>query len=130
MNWLELRIPPVFVVLICALAMRVVARWEQALMFSASTEVAIAVDIGAVIIVALGVVEFGRAKTTVDPTAPEKATHIVDRGVFAISRNPMYVKTTWVIAIPNTPFTTRVWRVVDLGDFGRHPERATWPPFA
>jgi protein-S-isoprenylcysteine O-methyltransferase Ste14 len=37
------------------------------------------------------VASFRRAKTTVDPTRPERASSLVDGGVFAYSRNPMYV---------------------------------------
>jgi len=38
-----------------------------------------------------GVVEFRRARTTVNPLHPEKATAVVDSGIFRISRNPMYL---------------------------------------
>lgn len=37
------------------------------------------------------VVCFAREKTTVNPLSPDEATVLVDSGVFAISRNPMYV---------------------------------------
>ena len=38
-----------------------------------------------------GVVSFRRAKTTVNPLKPEAATALVSSGIYAISRNPMYV---------------------------------------
>lgn len=38
-----------------------------------------------------GVVSFRRAKTTVNPLEPEAATALVSSGIYAISRNPMYV---------------------------------------
>jgi len=39
----------------------------------------------------LGVGYFRKNKTTVDPTRPELATTLVTSGVYAITRNPMYV---------------------------------------
>ncbi|PKH08037.1 isoprenylcysteine carboxylmethyltransferase family protein [Moritella sp. Urea-trap-13] len=38
-----------------------------------------------------GVISFRRAKTTVNPFKPETTTALVSSGVYAISRNPMYV---------------------------------------
>ena len=38
-----------------------------------------------------GVVSFKRAKTTVNPMTPEKASSVVDSGVFRFTRNPMYL---------------------------------------
>lgn len=38
-----------------------------------------------------GVREFRRARTTVNPLQPEKASAIVDTGVFRVTRNPMYL---------------------------------------
>lgn len=37
------------------------------------------------------VVRFRRARTTVDPTAPGSATHLVVAGANRVSRNPMYL---------------------------------------
>lgn len=38
-----------------------------------------------------GVISFRRAKTTVNPLKPETTTALVNTGIYAISRNPMYV---------------------------------------
>ncbi|AWB70858.1 isoprenylcysteine carboxylmethyltransferase family protein [Vibrio cholerae] len=38
-----------------------------------------------------GLLEFRRFKTTVNPMAPDLAATVVDSGVFALSRNPMYL---------------------------------------
>ena len=40
---------------------------------------------------AFGLVEFYRSSTSIDPHKPNKASHLVTRGVYNISRNPMYV---------------------------------------
>src|SRR5690554_7505545 len=39
----------------------------------------------------LGVLEFRSADTTVDPRVPDQSASLVVRGVYRISRNPMYV---------------------------------------
>ncbi len=44
-----------------------------------------------------GVYEFRKAKTTVNPVKPETASLVVDSGVFAYTRNPMYVALLLVI---------------------------------
>lgn len=44
-----------------------------------------------------GVYEFRKAKTTVNPVKPETASQVVDTGVFAYTRNPMYVALLLVI---------------------------------
>lgn len=38
-----------------------------------------------------GIYEFRKIKTTVNPVKPESATSVVNTGVFAYTRNPMYV---------------------------------------
>ncbi len=40
---------------------------------------------------ALGVLEFRRAKTTVNPTTPGSSSSLVTRGVYRHTRNPMYL---------------------------------------
>ncbi len=92
-EWLELRVPPVAVALVLLLAMRLSARWSPGL--PGPTEAAGAVGTalvaaGASFAVA-GAWQFHRHATTVDPMRPDRASRLVDRGVFSISRNPMYV---------------------------------------
>ena len=47
-----------------------------------------AVGLGAAV---AGAISFRRAKTTVNPMKPEKASSLVITGIFGFSRNPMYV---------------------------------------
>lgn len=42
--------------------------------------------------------QFGRAETTVNPLNPEKASSLVTDGIFAKSRNPMYVGLLMLLA--------------------------------
>jgi protein-S-isoprenylcysteine O-methyltransferase Ste14 len=48
-------------------------------------------------VAASGVREFRRAKTTINPTAPQQASAIVSTGVFRLTRNPMYLGMTTVL---------------------------------
>lgn len=45
----------------------------------------------AFIILAIAIGGFGKAKTTVSPLAPEKASSLVTGGIYRLSRNPMYL---------------------------------------
>jgi protein-S-isoprenylcysteine O-methyltransferase Ste14 len=45
----------------------------------------------AVAVVALGITEFRRARTTVNPLRPEQASAMVQSGVYRYTRNPMYL---------------------------------------
>lgn len=44
-----------------------------------------------VLVVAVGVYQFYRAGTTVDPRDPSKSTQLVTYGLYRYSRNPMYL---------------------------------------
>ena len=55
---------------------------------------------------ALGVIEFRRAKTTVDPTKPDTASSLVRTGIYRRTRNPMYlgfllILVGWATAMAN-----------------------------
>lgn len=93
MDVLELKVPPVALVLALAAAMWFVPAAAPSLAFSlpwhAILAAVLAAD-GAAIAVA-GVVAFRRARTTVDPTKPGAASSMVTSGIYRFSRNPMYV---------------------------------------
>jgi protein-S-isoprenylcysteine O-methyltransferase Ste14 len=89
---LELKVPPVAVGVLTAGVMAAAARWPQ-LEFTLPwrTPLALAIALAGVAVAAAGVVAFRRRRTTVDPRTPERASAIVEDGVYRISRNPMYV---------------------------------------
>jgi protein-S-isoprenylcysteine O-methyltransferase Ste14 len=55
--------------------------------------------IGSVVSV-LGVLEFKKHKTTVNPITPEKSSELVQRGIYKYTRNPMYLGfMLWLVAL-------------------------------
>jgi protein-S-isoprenylcysteine O-methyltransferase Ste14 len=108
MNYLELKVPPVVVVLVTALAMWLVA-WllpSGAVVLPARILFAVTLAILGAATSALGVVAFLRARTTVNPTKPEATSSLVSSGVYMLTRNPMYlgfllILSGWAIFLAN-----------------------------
>jgi len=93
MSFLEHRIPPPLVGLVCAGAMWYVAAHTPAVGLMGTAQLAVACLIGVVglAVMLAGVISFRRAKTTVNPLKPETATALVTSGVYRYTRNPMYL---------------------------------------
>lgn len=93
MKFLELKIPPIFIVLIAMLGIyfsshknldhQVKELWVLLLTIS--------LTIGGMVFCLLGLLEFRKNKTTVDPMRPQKCSSIVDSGIYRFTRNPMYL---------------------------------------
>lgn len=96
-RWYEHKIPPPGIDLAVGVLMWGLARavpaaqlWPQGawpLVLGAALGLALA---GGLIALA-GVLEFRRARTTVNPLAPAKASALVTGGIYRITRNPMYL---------------------------------------
>lgn len=93
MQTLELKIPPVVLVVLFALAMWLVAQWLPPMALPAVWGQVLAVVLaGAGIAVAFaGVLAFRRADTTVNPRVPQQTSSLVIKGIYRYSRNPMYL---------------------------------------
>ncbi len=90
---LELRVPPVIVFFIVVGGIWTAAWFTPNWSFVTPWE-EIASSILSLLGVAFGlsgVASFTRAHTTTDPVHPEKASAIVQTGVYRLSRNPMYL---------------------------------------
>lgn len=126
---LELRIPPLALVVAFGVAMATIAAWVPAAIsipwrLPASGALMI---VGALIAVA-GVVAFRLHKTTVNPLTPDQSSSLVRSGIYRVSRNPMYLGflvalvgwgvflANWVAALPLPLF------VAYLNHFQIHPE--------
>lgn len=92
---LELKVPPPLVLLICVAAMftvrEVLPGFDLPLSRSLASWVASGLAGFGILIALLGVREFRKATTTVDPRHPEKASALVCKGVYRYTRNPMYL---------------------------------------
>ena len=87
------RFPPLAVAMTCGIAMWVVARALPSLRceFPGRRTIALALlALGAVISLA-GVIAFRRARTTTNPLRPDAASALVVTGIYARTRNPLYL---------------------------------------
>ena len=108
MQALELKIPPLAVGLIIGALMWLAMRVIPALGFGFPGRhlVAMSVSAAGVFIIALGIVSFRRADTTVNPMKPDTASTLVVSGIYHTTRNPMYlgfffVLIGWAIFLSN-----------------------------
>ncbi|RUO24533.1 isoprenylcysteine carboxylmethyltransferase family protein [Aliidiomarina minuta] len=59
--------------------------------FTGSVGVATVIASIGIAVAVLGVLEFRKADTTVDPRFPDRSSQLVASGVYRLSRNPMYL---------------------------------------
>jgi protein-S-isoprenylcysteine O-methyltransferase Ste14 len=99
MTYLELKIPPVLTLLIFIGLVFLLKYLQVGPALPAWTLVLaqILLYLGVLVAVA-GIWQFRRAQTTVDPTRPDKASHLVTEGIFQYTRNPMYVGMALVLS--------------------------------
>lgn len=93
MKWLELKIIPVAVVIICSGLMILTAKLFPMYIIELDLykELAAVTFLLGIAVALAGVLNFKKAKTTVNPAKPENSSMIVDSGIYKLSRNPMYL---------------------------------------
>jgi protein-S-isoprenylcysteine O-methyltransferase Ste14 len=91
-KWLEHRVPPPLVGLLVAVLMAWLAGGTDGHLPSGVNGVSVALlgMVGLSFDLA-GLMAFRASRTTVNPMRPERASSLVTRGVYRITRNPMYV---------------------------------------
>jgi protein-S-isoprenylcysteine O-methyltransferase Ste14 len=107
-NSLELKIRPPFVFLAFAGLMwllAVIFPWS-AFVLPAKNFIALAVAASACLFAGSSILSFLRAGTTVHPERPDRTTKLMVIGVYAITRNPMYLSllfilTGWAVYLAN-----------------------------
>jgi len=127
---LELRIPPLALVLVLAGAMWLTAMQLPSLAFMLPWRHGLAATIsGAGILFTLvGLYEFQKARTSFNPMKPDAASSVVTSGIYRISRNPMYMGfllmlTGWAIFLSHPlPFVLLPGFVVYMNRFQILPE--------
>ncbi|MEZ5421527.1 MAG: isoprenylcysteine carboxylmethyltransferase family protein [Pyrinomonadaceae bacterium] len=108
MRWLELKVPPLLVVIGFGLAMYGVSWLFPQASFAMPGQPFVSwifEVLGGVTIVS-GILAFRSMKTTVDPRSPEKASSVVKIGIYRLTRNPMYMGmllllTAWALYLAN-----------------------------
>lgn len=90
---LKLKVPPPVWALLAAICIWITAKYWPVfrLEFANQWLVAVLVFLAGSIIDVIAMIQFRRARTTVNPLSPEKSTELVTTGIFSISRNPMYL---------------------------------------
>ncbi|GAA5317660.1 MAG: isoprenylcysteine carboxylmethyltransferase family protein [Candidatus Pelagadaptatus aseana] len=89
MAFLENRIPPLMVAIITMLlAWLVDPKGADDVVVQTAASVLVIV---AMVLARISIMGFVRADTTVNPLSPESTTELVCDGIFAYSRNPMYL---------------------------------------
>ena len=91
MKWLELKIPPLLVAFIFSFLI-----WVMPFQVKIDNTMALYIvsiilfSIGSIVSI-LGVWEFRKQKTTVNPMSPQESNSLVIKGIYIFTRNPMYL---------------------------------------
>ncbi|WP_036155002.1 methyltransferase family protein [Maribacter forsetii] len=90
---MELKVPPALVFLCFGLMMYLLSEFLPIGYFDFFGKLLLTkILIGLGLVIALfALFQFRKARTTVDPTMPDKASNLVVGGIFKFSRNPMYL---------------------------------------
>ena len=90
---LELKVPPLVLVIIAAVSMWTAGRLVREFHFQFPFLSLVGWSFGllGIVVCTLGVAEFKRAKTTVNPTKPQTSSSLVRSGIYRQTRNPMYL---------------------------------------
>ncbi|TFY96990.1 isoprenylcysteine carboxylmethyltransferase family protein [Ramlibacter rhizophilus] len=93
MRALELKVPPTALVVLIAAAMFALSRaWpSMAVAVPARVVLAALLLLVGIAIALAGVAAFRRVRTTVNPIRPDTSSAVVSTGIYARSRNPMYL---------------------------------------
>jgi len=93
MRWLELRVPPLAVLVICGLLVFALRRLfpEEGVFIPFRRPIYWTLLGLGIVAGAAGVLQFRRAGTTKNPLTPEAASALVTGGIYRFTRNPMYL---------------------------------------
>lgn len=96
---MNLLIPPPVVTAICAATMWAAGRLfpSSAMTFAGQRVFATSILIAALVIMLVAAYQFMRARTTINPMKPARASALMTHGVFARSRNPIYLADLMVL---------------------------------
>ena len=100
MHALELKTPPPVIAVLMAGAMWGISSVAPLLEMPSSMRraTALAIALAGAAFSLAGIISFRRARTTVNPTKPEKTSSLVCSGIYRVTRNPMYLGLLLVLA--------------------------------
>jgi protein-S-isoprenylcysteine O-methyltransferase Ste14 len=100
MKALENTIPPPALMLIIAATMWGVAKIQSPMAIEPRLRIGLMLALGVVALVFSigGVIAFRVARTTINPVQIDRASRVVTGGIYRLSRNPMYVGLTALLA--------------------------------
>lgn len=105
---LEHKVPPPLIGALCALLMWLICGMPPLTGKPPLLLVpALALVVLGLMVEAAGVLSFRRARTTVNPFAPERTVNIVSSGIYRLSRNPMYLGMVCIL----TGWAVWLWQV-------------------
>ncbi|MBO6584971.1 MAG: isoprenylcysteine carboxylmethyltransferase family protein [Gracilimonas sp.] len=93
MNGLKLKIPPALLFLLCVVLMWLTDRWltlEPLVLKTPEWVYGLLISSGGLVVL-LGVIEFSKKSTTVNPHKPQDTSAFVKSGIYRLTRNPMYL---------------------------------------
>lgn len=123
MSGLETKIPPPLVAVLFGLGM-----WALAIVLpvadvgSVRIVAAAAIAMTAAVFALSGIISFRRAKTTINPVNPDKASSLVSSGIYGISRNPMYVGLA-LLLVAWAVYLSSLWSLVGVLGFILYVDR-------
>jgi len=99
MRGLELKVPPVVVVLLAGGSMWLIAWFTPAWRFVLPGRLVLTAAAGVIglAIAGSGLWSFRKADTTVNPMKPESSSALVVSGIYRWTRNPMYLGFLWIL---------------------------------
>jgi protein-S-isoprenylcysteine O-methyltransferase Ste14 len=108
MKVLELKIPPIIIMALIGVIMWFIATLVPQLVLVIPGQVILAAIAGftSIALILAGAIAFRLAGTTVNPMQPSNTSSIVTRGIYKISRNPMYagfllLLLSWALLLSN-----------------------------
>lgn len=130
MNFFEMRVPPVGVFLIGVLLIYLLQSSTYRVDIELSYRILVIGPLAlyGAYVALMGVVQFRKAQTTVNPFTPGKSSVLVTSGVYASSRNPMYLGLLCNLIALSVYFATPVTLMVPacfkiyMDHFQIHPE--------
>lgn len=115
---LEAKVPPPAVMVVAAVSMWGISLFAPQLGMPSSIRLAASLSIVVVggFLIVPGVLLFRRARTTVNPTKPEKASSLVDTGIYRFTRNPMYLGLSFIL-VAWAVFLASAWALLGIAGF-------------